>query len=114
MSAESSYESGQIDIVVEYKFQTDVESSWWIKNGRFTEFQLVFTSTYQIPSATTFATGIPKPVMDGTFSCLGTIAKCTINNDEYHPNSDGGAIVASVNIPANARTVLHGVYIAES
>lgn len=110
MNADSAFENGQIQVESLIP-SSGVECAWWIKNGRFVEFQLIFTSTSVINAEATVASGLPKPVMAGTYTCLGSIAKCIIN-DEYTALDDDGKIILVEDIPANTRTVLHGVYVA--
>lgn len=112
MNADSAFETGQIQLASVVP-TSSVECSWWIKNGRFVEFQIILTLTSVIHAESTIASGLPKPVMAGTYTCLGSIAKCIIN-DEHTALDDDGKIILVEDIPANTRTVLHGVYISEA
>ena len=116
MSMDASFEVGEIDLSSYgwYRDQhTTVEENWWIRYGRFIEFQLIFTSGAAIASDQVMAQGLPKPAMAGTYTCLGTVAKVTVNHGTY-TSDNFGTLRTVTTIPANTRTVLHGVYIAEA
>lgn len=91
-----------------------IEENWWIKYGRFVEFQLIFTNNeYTISNGTFIAKGLPKPMMAGTFSSLDEYGQVTVQNGKY-VSDEFGRLKANSDLTVAKRHILHGVYIAES
>ena len=116
MSAEASITVGEIDTSTygwAIHSNTTIEENWWLKYGRFVEYQLIVTSGENISDDSDLAKGVPKPAMSGTYTCLGSIAKIIVNNGFY--TSDTFGVLKTVTaISSGVRTVLHGVYISET
>lgn len=116
VSTEASITVGEID-TSSYGWaihsNTTIEENWWLKYGRFVEFQLIFTSGQNISAAADIAKGIPKPAMAGTYSCLGSIAKVNVYGGTYSTDTYGTLRTVTA-ISSGVRTVLHGIYISET
>lgn len=114
MSADASFTTGEMD-VSEYSWSgssyTTIEENWWVKYGRFVEFQLIFTSGNAIGKGNGVAKGLPEPAMHGTMACLGSIAKVRVDGGTY-VSDRYGTLKTNTPIASGVRTVLHGVYVA--
>ena len=114
MSADASFETGEMDLSSYSWYRneyTTVEENWWVKYGRFVEFQLIFTSGIGISKGNTMAKGLPEPAEHGTMACLGSIAKVKVGGGTY-VSDKYGTLQTTTLIEFGVRTVLHGVYVA--
>lgn len=112
MSAEMSITVGEFNTTgYSVISSADIEENWWIKYGRFVEFQLIFTSTRTISASNTVTDGLPIPAQNNTFACLESQSPVRVSVTSSYPQS--GCLTA-VNSLSASRHVLHGVYIAES